>query len=266
MLVTSAVLRTLPLFAGLGEASLERLSASTMHVLPPDRVLFRAGERSECLFVLCSGLVELASGDGDDAATVDVLRTRGVAFPLSAVLLDQPAVTGARTISKAELLGLPAAMLRALLPTEPALGAALLAATAAQTRSLLRQTGELKRRTAAQRLGCFLLTLADEQSASGALRLPFGKRLLSSCLGMTAEHLSRAFATLRRYGVRTGNGRTVWLSDRASLVAFARPDEPPKEAGAAPARAMNAPTGAPLGADRIAVVATVPPSVGLAAR
>jgi CRP/FNR family transcriptional activator FtrB len=54
--------------------------------------------------------------------------------------------------------------------------------------------------------------------------LPYDKRLLASRLGMTPEHLSRAFASLRRHGVNTGHGRIVILNNPAALTAFARQD------------------------------------------
>jgi CRP/FNR family transcriptional activator FtrB len=91
-------------------------------------------------------------------------------------------------------------------------------------RSLVRQITYLKSRSVAQRLGCYLLVLADEQGGSEII-LPFEKRLLASRLGSTPESLSRAFSVLRSCGVSTA-GRKVSLANVPALAAYARPDQP----------------------------------------
>ena len=52
--------------------------------------------------------------------------------------------------------------------------------------------------------------------------LPHDKRTLAALLGMTPENLSRAFATLRPYGVVV-NGSSVTLSDLGGLTGLAKP-------------------------------------------
>jgi hypothetical protein len=93
---------------------------------------------------------------------------------------------------------------------------------AQENRSLMRQIGQLKRRTVAERLAGYLLTLAREQGQAREVTLPFEKGLLASHLGTTPEHLSRAFATLRRYAVSTRHRRVVQIEDPDALAAFAR--------------------------------------------
>jgi CRP/FNR family transcriptional activator FtrB len=60
------------------------------------------------------------------------------------------------------------------------------------------------------------------QEKSPEFELPFDKRTLASLLGMTAENLSRAFATLRPYGVVV-NGGKITLTDASNLVRLAKP-------------------------------------------
>jgi CRP/FNR family transcriptional activator FtrB len=88
---------------------------------------------------------------------------------------------------------------------------------------IVRQVKDLKLRSSTQRLGCYLLALAREQNVEGEFRLPYDKRLLAGRLGMTPENLSRAFASLREYGVET-HGSRVALHNPAALEAFAAPD------------------------------------------
>jgi CRP/FNR family transcriptional activator FtrB len=101
---------------------------------------------------------------------------------------------------------------------------ALLRAEAREFRALVRQVCDLKLRTTAQRLGCYLLSLSEEQHANAtALRLPFDKRLLAARLGCRQENLSRAFAALRGFGVETHGARVI-LHDIAKLREYSVPD------------------------------------------
>jgi len=102
---------------------------------------------------------------------------------------------------------------------------ALLRAEANEFQALVRQVCDLKLRTTAQRLGCYLLALSTEQHGNAtALRLPFDKRLLAARLGCRQENLSRAFASLRGVGVETHGARVI-LHDIASLTAYSEPDD-----------------------------------------
>ncbi len=74
-----------------------------------------------------------------------------------------------------------------------------------------------------KRLANRLLRYHEEQGANGALQLPYEKRTLASALGMTPENLSRAFATLRPYGVEV-DGAKVTLTDIPSLETLAKPN------------------------------------------
>ena len=56
----------------------------------------------------------------------------------------------------------------------------------------------------------------------GIVRLRVGKRALAARLGMTPENLSRAFNTLRPYGVEV-NGPEIRIVDVEDLTKFARP-------------------------------------------
>jgi len=89
----------------------------------------------------------------------------------------------------------------------------------------VRQVCDLKLRTTAQRLGCYLLALSKDQTATTAsMRLPFDKRLLAARLGCRQENLSRAFAALRSLGVETHGSRVI-LHDVARLRDYSEPDE-----------------------------------------
>lgn len=222
----SELLRLTPLFEVLEDRLIDDLAAIACEAsLPEDAELCRQGTTPQFLHVLLEGQVALWATAQDESRTaVEVIRPPGY-FVLATVLTRLPYLMTAQTVSPAHLLLIDVDGLHALLARDVGLANALLRAEALNFRALVRQVQDLKLRTAAQRLGCYLLALADGPDATTAqFRLPFDKRLLAARLGCRQENLSRAFAALRSVGVET-HGSRVLLHDIPALRDFAVPDE-----------------------------------------
>ena len=221
-----ATLRAVPMFERLG-SDLLGCVATIAQLVPvePGAELCRQGEVSDRLHILLDGQVVLSAEAPDGtAAVVEVLHPMAH-FVLAAVLTELPYLMSAHAATPSRLLLLNAAALRTLLRQAPPLALALMLAEARDFRAMVRQVRDLKLRSTAQRLGCYLLALVNNPAAQTAeFRLPFDKGLLAAQLGCRQENLSRAFATLRAMGVET-HGARVLLHDIARLRAFAVPDD-----------------------------------------
>ncbi|MBI3516252.1 MAG: cyclic nucleotide-binding domain-containing protein [Proteobacteria bacterium] len=222
------VLGDVPAFAALPDPVLRRLARQAEAlVLPAGATLFEQGAMPTHLHVLLDGQVGLLGVGADGQTTVvEVLRPVDQ-FVLAAVLTDAPYLMAARTLEPVRLYLIDAATLRQLVEAEPQLAVAMIVSLSRHFRMLVRQVKDLKLRSTAQRLGCYLLELARQQGDPARLKLPYDKQLLAARLGTTPENLSRAFATLRDHGVRT-SGATVSLGRPARLAEFAQPDEIPE--------------------------------------
>jgi CRP/FNR family transcriptional activator FtrB len=217
---------TVPLFERLNVSLLAQIEAITeMVAARPNEVLSQQGARPQWLHVLMAGQVALSSTAADGTiALVDVLHPMDH-FILAAVLARLPCLMSARTVTPCRLLAIEAEALMDLVEREAALANTLLRSVSREFRTMVRQVRDLKLRTAAQRLGCYLLTRVKDGNALNAdFRLPFDKGLLAARLGCRQENLSRAFATLRAYGVET-HGARVLLHDIPRLKALAAPDD-----------------------------------------
>ena len=129
------------------------------------------------------------------------------------------------SVGRSRLLAIDAVGLLQLVEEDPLLSVTFLRSVSREFRTMVRQVRDLKLRTAAQRLGCYLLALvSDGEAAKADFRLPFEKGLLAARLGCRQENLSRAFATLRDYGVETHGARVI-LHNIPQLKAFAVPDD-----------------------------------------
>lgn len=220
------LLRLTPLLEGLDDRLTGEVAAFTHEAcLPENHILCRQGAAPEHLHVLLEGQVALwgAAPDGS-SAVVEVVRPPGY-FVLATVLTRLPYMMSARTVAPSRLLLIETEGLHAMLQREVVLATTLLQAEALNFRALVRQVQDLKLRTAAQRLGCYLLAqTSDPDAATADFRLPFDKRLLAARLGCRQENLSRAFASLRVVGVETHGSRVI-LHNIPALRDFAVPDE-----------------------------------------
>jgi CRP/FNR family transcriptional regulator, transcriptional activator FtrB len=223
--ILRALLAT-PLLRDLTDPVLARLATiSTIVNMPEDTEICRQGETADELFIVLDGqLAAFTTVANGTTAVVEVIRS-GETLGLATMLAGLPRLFGVCTVTPSSLISIDARGLLALVEQEPSLVTALLRAEANEFHALVRQVCDLKLRTTAQRLGCYLLPLATEKQANAtALRLPFHKRLLAARLGCRQENLSRAFASLRGFGVETHGARVI-LHDIASLKTYSEPDE-----------------------------------------
>jgi CRP/FNR family transcriptional activator FtrB len=219
-------LRATPLLRDLAEPVMQRLAAvGKIFTAAEDVELCQQGDAPDRLLIVLEGqLATFSAAANGTTAVVEVIHS-GQTVGLATVLARLPRLMGVRTVTPSRLLSIDAEGLLALVEQEPSLVTALLRAEANEFHALVRQVCDLKLRTTAQRLGCYLLSLSTEQQGNTtAMRLPFDKRLLAARLGCRQENLSRAFAALRGLGVETHGARVI-LHDIAKLTAYAEPDD-----------------------------------------
>jgi CRP/FNR family transcriptional activator FtrB len=233
MQTTATMLDTLPGFRFLDRETFGAVEAiSRLIEVPGEFMLCRQGAQPDALHYLLDGQVALSQTAGNgDVALIDVLRpVRGIA--LANVVTDLAHQMTARTLTLCRLLEIRAAPLRALIGLRSSLATTMLQGLSLDLDAVTRHVIDLKLRTAAQRLGCYLLRLAERVPGNQAeFRLPIPKRLLAAQIGCRHESLSRAFMLLRDVGVETHGGRVI-LRDLDMLRRYAGPDDPAPEAAA----------------------------------
>lgn len=214
--------RNLGLFSSMQEASFEDLlHGSFFQRFPPHVVLVHEGEPADFLHVLVAGSAELYGEWNGQECTIDVARPIST-FILAAVIKDAPYLMSARTLESSNILMIPSANLLAAMRVDSEFAIAMVTELARCYRGVVKSLKNVKLRSAVERLANYLLRLREEQGGSGAVVLPFEKRLIASELGMSAENLSRAFNTLKPYGVAV-QGSEIELSKIEDLKKLAIP-------------------------------------------
>jgi CRP/FNR family transcriptional activator FtrB len=218
----SGELRTLSLFSGMGEESFAALvRAGYLQTFPPGVELIAQGDAPDFLHILIEGSVELFAEWAGDEATMAILRPVST-FILAASVTDRPYLMSARTLTKTRVILLPSEDVRAVFHTDRAFAEAIVTDLAGCYRSTVRHAKELKLRSGLERLANYLLRQRRRRQGASEFELDVEKKKLAAYLGMKPENLSRAFASLRAYGVEV-DGPTVRLRDLPALEKLAKP-------------------------------------------
>lgn len=215
--------RALSLFESMDDSNFESL----MHVaylqnFPPHLELIAEGDPADFLYIVIEGCVELYARSNGREATMAMVGPVGT-FILAAVLKDAVYLMSARTCDRSKILLIPSENIREAFQKDEAFARAIVVELASCYRGVVKQHKDLKLRTSVERLANRLLRYHAHQGATGSLQLPHDKRTLASVLGMTPENLSRAFNTLKPYGVEV-NGGLIRLTDIRSLETLAKPN------------------------------------------
>ncbi|SHJ90750.1 CRP/FNR family transcriptional regulator, transcriptional activator FtrB [Roseomonas rosea] len=174
---------------------------AVLHRLPAGSIVFEQAETPAFAQFLIGGSVELLAVRGRNEAFVELIRPFDLLLP-AAVLNCQPYLLRARVLSDATLLLVQADTFREAVTTDHAFCLAVLSCQAAQFRRRVKQVKNLGLRSAEERVGCYLVRLAEDVPPGQPVRLPMEKRLIASELGMTRETFSRSLNGMARHGIR----------------------------------------------------------------
>jgi CRP/FNR family transcriptional activator FtrB len=217
------VVRTLPLFREMTDGHFGLLlGAAYLQRFPAGVMLIREGEMPDFLHIVVEGLVELSAASGGRESTLDVIQPV-TTFILAAVVQEEVYLKSARSLTPARILMIPAASVRDVFGRDSGFARAVVGELAERYRGLVRELKNQKLRSGAERLANWILKTDSRQGGEGCFQLSYDKRTLASQLGMTAENLSRHFATLGEHGVAS-QGRKIVITDRAALESWAKPN------------------------------------------
>ncbi|PCI05161.1 MAG: transcriptional regulator [Hyphomicrobiales bacterium] len=216
-------IRKFKLFKTMSEENFDAvMQAAYLQNFPAQVRLVTEGDEADFLFLVVEGCVELFATANGREATMAMIKPVG-SFILAAVIKDARYLMSGRTTEKSRILMIPAKNIRDSFEKDSAFALAVVTELADCYRSVIKEYKNLKLRTAVERLANRLLEYHCEQGETGVIELPYDKKRLAALLGMTPENLSRAFVTLKPYGV-TVSGSSITLSDMKGLITLAKPN------------------------------------------
>lgn len=215
-------IRQLHLFEAMAEDNFATLMRGAfVQTFPPMVELITEGDPSDFLHVVLSGSVDLFASWNDRETSMVTVRPVST-FILAATVRDAPYLMSARTLEKSRIALIPSREVRAVFDVDIGFARAIVAELAQCYRSVIKVQKDLKLRTSTERLANYLLRAQARAGQGEDFDLDFEKRRLASVLGMTPEHLSRAFRGLQSHGVMA-QGSRIRIADRAKLERYALP-------------------------------------------
>lgn len=187
--------------AGVARPTLERLAVQAMVIrMPRGAQIFEQAEVPAFAQFLLAGSIELLAVRGQEDTLIEIVRPVDMLLP-AAVLGNLPYLVRARVGADATLLLIPADALRAAITADHGLCLAMLACQATQFRRQMKLAKAIRLRSAEERVGSFMLALAESLPGHREIRLPVEKRQIAARLGMNRETLSRALPSLAEHGL-----------------------------------------------------------------
>lgn len=226
-LCSDCTVRRLALFRPFdGEAlqALNRLRAA-IRVLDPGTTIQRLDQPPDELFTVFSGWAFSYKDGADGRRQIIDFHLPGDLIGAEALAVAAPRI-GTEALTRVSLCVFRRQPLVAECARIPGLGAALTWMAAREEAVLAERIESLGRRRAAVRLGHLLLELWTrqrwrEQAPGPTCDLPPSHRHLADCLGLSAEHLSRALGELRRTSLVRLARRRLTVPDPDALARYA---------------------------------------------
>ncbi len=181
--------------------------------------LFKQGEAGRSVFRICGGLIETrAPLDAAYDIAID-FRGEGAVLGVTAVFGHGRHNFSARAATRVTFREISGEDFRRRVFDDRRVFRTSLSDAAASMDRCMALAGQLKLKSATQRLASFLLELVAVAENADDVRLPMTKVQLASYLGMAPESLSRCLKQLRDLSV-TVTGDRVHIADPAIVRTF----------------------------------------------
>lgn len=212
-------LKTIALFESAGQGFVDAITQKSQIIhVDKGQVLFIHEDAAEHFYIIQKGWIKLFRETLDGAqAVVDILRS-GHMFGETSIFHEDLYPYSAEAAESGDLISMPLSILKSEIEGNPKLAMSMLSAMA---RYRKQQDQELEHRTlqnAPQRIGCFLLRLANQNEPGPVtIHLPYDKTLLASRLGMQPETFSRALGKLKEATGISVKGATIEMESLQQL-------------------------------------------------
>lgn len=217
---TQALLRNIPLFAGLADADLEALQAiCRLRDVQRGELLFSEGEAADGFFVVLTGKVKVYKLSSEGKERILHIVPPGGTFAEAAIFGNGLYPAYAEPLGPCRLLFIPKTGFLDLLASNSRIAVNMIAGLSRFLRQFAQQIEELTFKDVPSRLASYLLDLAKGRRTT--VELPISKSQLASNLGTVSETLSRTLRKLTDDDLIRVDGKRVEILDVERLEELA---------------------------------------------
>lgn len=214
-----------PLFSGLDEAAIARLSRGTREIhLQKGEILYGKGETCHGLHVVLYGQIKRYFISPQGSEKVCEILGMGDSCGEDAIFAEQPYAVSAEGLTETRLLHVTKTVVLDELSRNRRLTQRMLANVSCRTHQLMSEVEAFSLHSGRQRIAGYLLRGVPDDEAGASdihMTLPTAKGIIASQLNLTQEHFSRLLGELQGLGVIAINGRQIGIPNVAALRAQA---------------------------------------------
>jgi CRP-like cAMP-binding protein len=222
---TIAMLRRVPVFAGLPDSDLARVAeVAVARSYDADHVVFREGDESNTCYIVRSGRARAIREHTDGRSIILAHFGPGDIFGELAMFDNERRSATVQTLEKTDLTAILGPDMRRLMHEHPELSVHLLAALAGRLRETNERLTRQSFQTVQSRVASVLAELVQAAQAAGAtgpdVLIVSTQAELAQLAGSSRESASRFLAVLERAGVITQGRGKLTIHDPEALERY----------------------------------------------
>lgn len=207
------VLRNVPLFSGLSENELERLSrVSGRRRAERGEFIVRAGENTDCLYILLTGRAKVTNSDEEGREIILAILGPGESFGEMGLIDGSPRSADVVAKEACELLVLGAAEFQRCLKENFDVAAKLLQVLVRRLREADRKIESLALLDVYGRVARLLLEMSEQDEGRRVVRKKISKQDIARMIGASREMVSKVVRDLEASGYIAYDGDLMVLT------------------------------------------------------
>ena len=199
MALTESILKSVPIFTDLDDASLELiLSRARTLTYKKNTILMNEGESGECLYVIQSGLVKIYVSDEDGNEVILFVEGPGSYIGEISLLDDAPRTASAVTLEKTQVLLISKSVFIDCVKLNPEIAFSIIRAMTQRLRRATDSIRSLALKNVYQRLALKLIELSVVEGDDRFLPRKISQQELANMIGASREMVSKLLAELTK--------------------------------------------------------------------
>jgi CRP/FNR family cyclic AMP-dependent transcriptional regulator len=218
IVVSSAMLRSVPLFASFPEEPLRLLAAvTTRRSATRGSIIIAAGDPTESLFIVLSGRLKVMMSDSDGKEVILTILGPGEFFGEMGLIDDSPRSASVVAMESCELLSVTKRDFKKCLAENFEMSMAVMRGLVRRLREADRKIGSLALLDVYGRVARLLLDMSETVNGEKVVTKRLPKQDIAKMIGASREMVSRVMKDLQMGGYIEVRGSTIVLRDTIML-------------------------------------------------
>ncbi len=216
--VSTAVLKSVPLFAGFPDEQLRALATLvTRRSAPRSSLIMAAGDATESLYVVISGRLKVMMGDAEGKEVILSLIGPGEFFGEMGLIDDSPRSASVIAIEPCELLSLSRRDFKKCMAENFDMTMAVMKGLVRRLREADRKIGSLALLDVYGRVARLLIDMSEDVNGQKIVTKRLPKQDIAKMIGASREMVSRVMKDLQMGGYIEMRGSTIVVRDTIML-------------------------------------------------